>query len=196
MRPRKSAPASKPRRPALRVVVPYTAIHPLAEIALSRYAPKAERIFVGQTDHSYSELLTRLWAEGESVLIIEHDIQIRRGLVSEAARCKSLWCTWPYASAGWTDPLGNPLIYESLGCVKFSAELMRAEPDVLSVASAMSQGLPAGDWRRMDASIAPTLKQRGYEVHRHEPPVIHHHRYPSEGCACGNPDCGELTQGG
>jgi hypothetical protein len=183
-------PAKRRRGGSIRVVVPFTAIHPLAEAALIRFAPTAERIFVGQTDHSYSELLTRLWAEWKDLLLIEHDIQIRRGLVGEATRCPELWCTWPYAGAGFTDPLSNPLLYESLGCVKFSGKLMRAEPDVLAVASTLSQGLPAGDWRRMDSSILPTLRDRGYAPHRHEPPVLHHHRYPSEGCSCGDPQCG------
>lgn len=172
------------RQASIRVVVPYTAIHPLTEKALNRFARRAERIYVGQSDTSYSELLSRLWTEGKTVLLVEHDIQIRAGLVSEAARCSHLWCTWPYAGAGWTDPKANPLLYQSLGCTKFDGELMRAEPDVLSVASALTQGLPAGDWRRMDVSILPTLKERGYEPHRHEPPVLHHHMYPNEGCSC------------
>lgn len=150
-----------------------------------------ERIFLGQgASYSdsrdatrYCQLLTRLWARAESILLVEHDIEIRRGIVREAAECPEPWCAWPYQGMGWSGP-GDALIYESLGCTKFSADLMRAEPDALLVAGALSQGLQAGDWRRMDVTILSTLRERGYLPHRHWPPVLHHHKYP-EGCACG-----------
>ena len=204
-----SAPARSRRQRRLRTVVPFTDIHPLAERALKRFAPAAERIKTARCDlprdcgargcaiqirhchHDqscslvYSELLRDLWSRGDDLLIIEHDIEIHAGLVEEARSCPQLWCTWPYNGPGWTDPNSDPLLYESLGCSRFSSKLMRAEPDLLAVASALSQGLPAGDWRRLDASILPTLPERGYTAHRHFPPVLHHHRYEPEGCACG-----------
>jgi hypothetical protein len=37
--------------------------------------------------------------------------------------------------------------------------------------------------------------ERGYpDPHIHTPPVIHHHMYPFEGCACGDPDCRPPTE--
>lgn len=167
----------------MRVIVPVVTLHPLTEASLRLYAPTAERIDVSQSDRAYCDLLARLWAEGESVLLVEHDIEIHAGVVEAARRCRHLWCAWPYEGGAWANP-GDSLLYESLGCTKFSAKMMSDEPDLLAVAAALTQGLPAGDWRRMDVSVAPTLKQRGYTVHSHGP-VIHHHDYPGVGCSCG-----------
>jgi hypothetical protein len=129
-------------------------------------------------------LLLQLWAAGEPFLLIEHDIEIHERVVRSLRYCPRPWCAFPYSGPGFHSN-GDPMLRESLGCTRFSAKLMRDEPDLLAVAAAMSQGLAAGDWRRMDASISPTLKQRGYVVHVHAPPVLHHHLYPNEGCACG-----------
>jgi hypothetical protein len=173
-------------RPALRVVCPYTEFHPLAEAVLKRHAPQAEYFYVGQTDQSYFNLLAEVWAAGCGFLLVEHDIEIRAGVVREARACPEPWCTWPYSGPGWSDPAGDALWYESLGCVRFSTQLLAAEPDLMSVAYAITdrQGRPAGDWRALDVSIAPTLKDRGYRAHHHRP-VLHHHFYPPEGCSCG-----------
>lgn len=150
---------------------------------MRRHAPEAERIDVSRSDRAYCDLWLQLWAAAEGVLNIEHDIEIHGRVVRSARYCPRPWCSWGYNGGGFTR--GESFYTESLGCTRFSSSLMHAEPDLVAVAAAMSQGLPAGDWRRLDVSIAPTLKQRGYEVHVHEPPVLHHHVYPNEGCACG-----------
>jgi hypothetical protein len=178
-----------PLRDDLRVVCPFVTIHPATEAALIAHAPQVERISVAHSDLAYCELLTRLWAEGESFLIVEHDIEIHAAVVPDAVACPEPWCVWPFPGPGFWDTAGNdPLLYESLGCTRFSAALMAAEPDALTVAGAMNAGLRAGDWRRMDVSILPTLRARGYEPHTHWPAVVHHHRY-SAGCSCGEEGC-------
>lgn len=194
----------------IRVVCPYTGIHPKVEAALQRYAPQVERIKVAHCDlpldcgtacadprrhchHdrcqlAYGELLTRLWSEGETFLNVEMDIEIHADVVPMAAACPEPWCVWPFPGPGFWDTSGDSLLYGSLGCTKFSAELMAGEPDAMTVAGAMNQGLRAGDWRRMDVSILPTLRARGYEPHIHWPAVVHHHRY-SHGASCGEAEC-------
>ena len=168
----------------MRVICPHTRIHPETEAALQRYAPTAERIAVNPNDDTdYARVLCAIWAAAEDTLIVEHDIEIHAKVVNAARRCPEQWCVWPYNGPGWEDPNGDALIYESLGCTRFRASLMRAEPDLMTVAAAMSQGLAAGDWRRMDVSILPTLKARGYRPHRQSPPVLHHHVYNGR-CAC------------
>lgn len=170
----------------MRVVCAYTSVHPLAEASLERYAPEVEYVDVATSDTAYCKVLTDLWAGGEDVLVVEHDIEIHDRVVPEARACSEPWCVWPYNGPGFGDKQGDPFLYGSLGCTRFSGVLMRTEPDLLAVAGALSQGLPAGDWRRMDASILPTLRDRGYEPHLHWPAVLHHHIYPNEGCACGS----------
>lgn len=129
-------------------------------------------------------MLIELWADPADTLLIEHDVEIHRHVLPAARRCREPWCSWPYNGPGFKSN-GDPQLRESLGCTRFSRKLMQGEPDLVALAASVNQGLPPGDWRRMDAQISPLLKQRGYEVHVHQPPVLHHHVYPNEGCACG-----------
>lgn len=145
-----------------------------------------ERVNVSRSDTAYAASLTRLWSEQRRFLNIEHDIEIHSRVMSEAEYCPYPWCTWPYNGPGiWTGD--NPLIYNSLGCTKFSGQLMRDEPDLLGKAA--STGRPPnfspGDWNRMDAEVSPLLLERGYKPHYHYPAVEHHHVYQGHGCACG-----------
>lgn len=168
----------------MRVVVPYVALHPQAEAALDRFAPEAERFFLGRTSDAYWRLLADLWATGEGFLIVEQDIELVEGVVEGLAACPQWWCLHPYPGGGWATG-GDPLLYQSLGCTRFSSDLLRAEPDLMSEVGSVSEGLPAKDWRRLDVTIGPRLNWRGYQPHVHWPAVIHHHDYPVEGCACG-----------
>lgn len=168
----------------MRIVFPHVAAHPQAVAALDAHAPGAERFFLGYRPDAYWALLAELWAAGEGFLLVEHDIEIRAGLVTEADTCPQPWCVWPYAGAGWSTG-GDPLLYQSLGCTRFAAGLLAAEPDLMAEVGAVSEGLPAKDWRRLDVTIGPRLNWRGYQPHRHGPPVTHHHNYPGEGCSCG-----------
>lgn len=49
----------------MRVVVPYTSIHPITDHALRELAPEAERVRVTGT-LGYSQLLTELWRDGDT----------------------------------------------------------------------------------------------------------------------------------
>lgn len=168
----------------MRVIVPYTVpgpriergLHPLCEAALAKRAPQAEMFDLGERHDAYRELLEECWADGRAFLLIEHDIEIRAGVVEELEACPEPWCSFAYA-IGW--PPG--LIDSSLGCTRFSAELLAATPSLIS-------DLPVRDWRRLDCEINPRLRTAGYAPHVHEPAVKHHHAYPAPGgfrCACG-----------
>jgi hypothetical protein len=150
------------------------------------YAPRAERYDVSGSLTAYSELLCRVWAEGESFLNVEHDVEIGPDTVRQAFDCQEPWCVWPYHLAG------HNLIRWSLGCVRFHAKLLKAEPDLMAVASSKigNRSMPPGDWHRLDAEIMPLLRERGYGeiAHQHDP-VIHHHHYFGEGCSCGAAEC-------
>lgn len=176
---------------SLRIICPFVhgdepgverGLHPLTEQALARYAPDAEMHYVGTRHDAYRELLEEAWAARESFLVVEHDIEIRAGLVEELDACPEPWCAAPYVVG--SDP--NGFIESSLGCTRFSAELLRDAPQIIS-------GLPVRDWRRLDCEISPRLRTAGYEPHVHLPAVLHHHRYPAGvpggwRCACGE-DC-------
>lgn len=164
----------------MRVVLAFTTIDPRTEAALAAHAPDSERFDVSTNPESYWRLLSDLWSGGDGFLLVEHDIEIHSSVLPECG-CPEPWCVWPYAGPAGPD---GPLLVQALGCVRFSTDLIRAEPDLMSEVGSISQGLPARDWRRLDVTIAPVLRARGYVPHLHDPPVAHHHRYPA-GCSCG-----------
>jgi hypothetical protein len=173
----------------VRVVCPYVlagepgverGLHPLCEQALARFAPDAEMHYLGTRPDAYRELLEECWAQGESFLLVEHDIEIHERVVSELQACQEPWCAFPYAIGA----PGGDLIDSSLGATRFSAALLEALPGLIG-------SLPVRDWRRLDCEIAPRLRSAGFAPHVHSPPVSHHHVYPAPGrpdgewCACG-----------
>jgi hypothetical protein len=188
----------------LRIIAPYATIppviqisqpaiprpHPKTDEALRLYAPDAERVDVSGSLRAYSELLCRVWADGKRFLVVEHDIEIGPTTVREATYCPHPWCVWPYNGPGWESGPGG-LLRTSTGCVKFSGAMVRAEPDLMDVASKRaSNPIEAGDWHRMDVCILDTLRERGYADPHWHGTVLHHHHYPlTAACACGATDC-------
>ena len=170
------------RQHTMRVVMPYTDVHPLADEALRRIEPDAERVDVGQSTTAYWELMCRLWADGETFLLVEHDIEVNALAMYVHHVCREWWCVAPYIISG-------PKTADcSLGCTKFRSELLEAEPDLIDAIAGATPGvgLVRCDWRRLDAEISGGLRARGYEPHVHRRPVLHHHIYPGLGCACGS----------
>lgn len=157
---------------SLRVLVAHTRLHPSTAVLLNRYAPGHVRVRLDPADMSgYWRVLAKAWTDPGVLLVIEQDIGIHPGVVEGLEACPKPWCGHPYS-------IGAQVLV-CLGCTKFSAELKAAEPDLMEVVGRdASGGLPARDWRRLDVRILDELRRRGYEQHRHEPPVAHYHRYP------------------
>lgn len=155
------------------ILLPYTRLHPATARLANRYAPGHVRYRLDPRDASaYWRLLARAWAEPGDLVVIEHDIGLRPGVIAGFNSCRQPWCGHPYAIAAQ--------LLVCLGCTRFTAELKTAEPDLLEVVGRVGgDGLPARDWRRLDVRILDELRRRGYEQHRHQPSVAHYHRYPS-----------------
>ncbi len=169
----------------MRIVVPFTQVHPLVDAALTKLAPDAERIDVSARVDSYHELMERLWREGETFLVIEHDNEPTARAIRQARFCSCWWSVSPYRGPGVTFASATNLIV-GLGFTRFRKQLMAAEPDLMSEVGEINDGRSVGrqDWRRLDARMYGALRRRGYRQHVHEPPVKHHHAY-GYGCACG-----------
>lgn len=167
----------------MRVVVPYTNLHPLTDAALKELAPAAERVALERDPFSYGRLLSRLWADREDFLIVEHDIVPTAEALLEAEECDCLWGLSPY-------PAGNKgLLKGALGFTRFAKELMEDAPDVMVEAITTYNGgaaTPPGHWLMMDARLSRSLTCRGYRFHVHESVVGHEHCYAPAGCACSN----------
>lgn len=120
--------------------------------------------------HAYWALLAGLWRQPGDLLIVEQDVGIHAGVVPGLAACREPWCGHPY-------PIGEQVLV-CLGCTRFGAALKAAEPDLLEAVGADDAGgMPARHWKYLDVKILTALRARGYEQHRHEPPVRHYHQY-------------------
>src|ERR1700677_318025 len=163
----------------MRVVVPFVDLHPKTRESVALYAPTAELIELSRGDDAYYKVLAGLWEGGDTFLVIEQDNEVRATVVPESEACPEPWCVWPYPGpAGAT---GDCLTYYSLGCTKFSADLLAKAPTLMA-------DLPSHDWRRLDALMLPLLREAVGEPHWHIPPVNHHHVRPwvlQRRCDCG-----------
>lgn len=155
------------------VVAPYTAMHPQTAAALDEHAPGHVRIAVADEADpgwDYCALLERLWANTETFTLVEHDIVITADVLPAFEACPSWWCGFLY-------PV-QVVILSALGCTRFRAELLAAEPDVMQkVAAIGGDGLPVRDWRRLDVRLGDELIRRGYRRCVHTPEVEHLHDY-------------------
>ena len=165
----------------MRKIVAYTPknYHPLAKPSHHGF----ERADVSADPLAYYRLVRELWAAGDTFLLVEHDIEINEQALLQAEKCPCVWGVSPYSGPGG---IGD-LLCASLGFVRFRAELMKDEPDVLSEIGKVADGgleIPPGDFRRLDVRLSTELKLRGYEPHVHASQVHHHHVYRCD-CVCG-----------
>src|SRR5262245_36727721 len=112
-------------------------------------------------NYSYGRALHQLWEEGESFINVEHDIVPWPGALEKMWKCKSAMCMYQY-------PIGHSgLISGSLGCVKFSDELIDAYP-------LANFGWDDTEWNHLDAQVFGALVlDRSILPDVHQPPVGH-----------------------
>jgi hypothetical protein len=159
--------------------VPWVDLHPKTRVSVALYAPTAELIELSRADDAYYKVLAGLWEAGEGFLVIEQDIEVHAEVVPYLEACGERWCVYPYP--GPAGAYGDPLTYYSLGCTKFSAELLAEAPSLMA-------DLESHDWRRLDALMLPLLREAAGQPHWHSPPVNHHHVRPwvlQRRCDCG-----------
>jgi hypothetical protein len=162
----------------VRIIVPYARIEPETSRALAQFAPTAELVGPLDTGTGYHMVLREAWRQGESFLVIEHDVAIHNGVVPQLEACPEPWCLFPYSG-------GHEMLVGGLGCTRFSGELTRRFPDLVD-------SLPSNEWWQLDSLIDGALIERGVAMHVHEPAVAHYHKWRSSpfhqsGCPC--PTC-------
>lgn len=146
---------------AMKVVVPYTTVHPSLEFVLEQQGVRASFIEVeGET--AYWTLLRQLWAEAETFVIVEQDILPWPGAVADLWDCPEIWCAQPYKL-----PLhhSDSYVHSAFGCTKISDQLIRRlGPHVI-------ERFTDHTWRRLDSQLIQAAMP--YLPHRHGPPVLH-----------------------
>lgn len=162
-----SDPGSSGYSSPFRWYVPHTACHPET---VANAPANATWVNVASSPNAYYAALLRIWAEGETFAILEHDVTCRPDVVESFDACPELWCLYQY------DPVctcGNPNCREAwrnmLGCTRFRAELMVAVPDAMA-------SIPTDnwDWHNVCDGLGNNLRAAGFKHHWHGPPVYHH----------------------
>lgn len=111
---------------ALPIYVPHIerGPHPqvLEAIRAQGFTPKP--VLTPQADpYSYNDQMRQWWREGRGFLIIEQDARPPDGAIREYLDCPYPVCNRPHNCR-------RPGVMGSLACVKFSTDLLRAEPDL------------------------------------------------------------------
>jgi hypothetical protein len=147
-------------------------IHVDAFTSFDRYLPGWESAQLPADDPTaYHHLLAGAWARGGDLLIVEHDMVVHADVLPQFEDCPEIWCGFEY--------LVDTCPVVALGCTRFRAELLTAEPDLFeSVGLISDDGFPhAKHFLRLDARMDAELRRRGHAAHKHLPRVQHLHVY-------------------
>lgn len=137
------------------VVVAALTPEPLAGKALEREGVSAE-VVVLDNGYGYGRLLDRLWADGETFVLLEHDVVPWPGAVDALLACDEPWCVHEY-------PFAANAVRWALGCVKVAERLLRGDPVFRGVM-----------WNQLDAAVVRELLLACPEgPHVHSPPFAH-----------------------
>jgi len=161
------------------VVVPYTrrmeavAVLEAVTLALEGDGQEADFVDVSSGDSAYFELWTKLWASGETFVVIEHDVVVYPGAIQTMLDCASPWCVTDYMTCG--------SIQYGFGCVKFDGGFTRAYPHAFT---RMAEGIDfvsahePTHWKHLDAQLGAVLSRMADMAwpHRHQPAVTHLNR--------------------
>jgi hypothetical protein len=176
------------------VICPYTPArlnrHTVA--ALEKYAPNARFVDVSGDPKDYYKLLAASWAEGKGFLVVEHDVEIHEDVIPQLEACTEPWCVFGYRApdviteallsrTARPDPetivrlLGRQFNvgwrYATLGCARFSGELLRELPGVPAFVHRYFR-----DWNTpLCGGFHASLNYRYVYSHHHWPAVGHHH---------------------
>ena len=166
----------------MKVVLPWTDINPSTIDALASTGWQWESPYVGSSDTSYWQLLSRLWTGGESFVIVEQDIVVRPDTLDGFDECPSQWCGAPYPYF-----VGR---YVGLGCMKFSADLLRQHPFVMAQVGQMYDDThPPKHWCRLDGWLQIVLQMAQVPRCQLHEPVGHRDNgaslLPTHGCVKG-----------
>ena len=144
----------------LTVLVPYTRESGLLQsvvdsLRVQFVQPEARKI---HGKFGYWELLCEYWARGDAFFVVEQDVIAWCGAIKHMADCPETWCTTPLLCRG-------SLFITSLGCAKFSKELVTSRPTLV-------EDLEDHDWHWLDKNIAESI---GMDPgpHAHYPPSTH-----------------------
>lgn len=158
------------------VVVPYTRPPAWPWPDASKLVTRPRYVDVSSSEDAYWQLLSSLWADGQDVVIVEHDVIPDADAIEDLLDCPEPWCAQPY-----------PYVYDrlnwGLACTMFTATAMKRVPDLWTHVAVMSDYLhPPLHWCRLDAWSHRVLTAHGIDRHDHGLQVWHERDTTSHGC--------------
>jgi hypothetical protein len=136
----------------MRVVVPYTNLRPGVVESIQDQGYTPECLDTSRDVYAYFDAIKSIWEDGESFIVVEHDIVAPPGSLDSMTTCSKPWCALPYET-----PMGMTL---ALGCTKF--EMVRDNPKFFE-----SLDRSRCNWSVFDGYIAHGLRQLGYVMDSH-----------------------------
>lgn len=150
----------------MRVVCPFTRLHPQTADSLDASGRRWEPVWVGRSIWDYWLLLADLWVDGQTFVVVEHDIAVEATTLDELESCPGEWCAAPY------EYLGH--MAHGLGCTKFTASLLQRLPGLMVEVGRISDSQhPPGHWCLIDAWSYRLLATAGVERCEAHAPVVH-----------------------
>jgi hypothetical protein len=152
----------------------YNDLHRAAAAALARRAPQAELVDTSAGKFAYWREVRSRWDRGDSLLIIEQDIEIGPGMIASLSECVHDWCCYAY------EVFQPPILLElGFGCTKFSAAAQQAADEESVLAERRCPDCAPTNFRRWNhfgLATADVLAKAGFSPHVHGE-VTHHHDY-------------------
>lgn len=117
--------------------------------------------------NGYVALLIELWRQGETFVLVEHDVIPWPGAIAQLLHCDREWCAFPYRHRG------GPAL--SLGCTKFAGSLTRRLARVaLDFERDPMHPWGHGRYEAVDGALFKHLQRWGETApHEHGPMVAH-----------------------
>lgn len=164
-----------------RVVVPYLPghLHRRVPWGIAKNHHTFELRKVSKAPGSYRMLLEELFADmafsGEPLVIVEHDIELRSGVLADFDACPEPWCfhAYPlkYSYEECVQDAGP--VFAPFGCTRFRPALSDA---LASLPECFTwNSLP--DHNGLDRALSGHLAEHGYVPHRHPGEMLHWHDY-------------------
>lgn len=164
----------------MKLVIPYTKLELATELYLldktvESFEFEVEYKDVSSDHWAYTRVLEELWEQGESFVLMEHDIVPWPGAMSAIAKCHFPWCFYGYTPD--TDYLGNRAA--PFGLVKFSKDFIQRYYDVWTEMRSYYKSDYEYVWMEHDKWLLQYVVPRkgsnscdSYRPHQHSPSVF------------------------
>jgi hypothetical protein len=118
-----------PTHPAMNIFVPFTRVQPWTMAAMLWYLPHTQFVDVSGDEWDYLRFFEARWAERKTFISVEHDVVPAPGIIDSMWSCPHGWCVGHYSGPPTPVCYSEPYV-PPFGLVKFSADFIRAVPDV------------------------------------------------------------------